>query len=323
MLLALIEVLVVLIPVLITVAYITLLERKVLASMQRRVGPNSVGVFGILQPFSDALKLLVKEIVVPQQAHRTLFCLGPSITLISALLGWAIIPFGTSLVISDIQLGWLFYLAVASLGIYGVIFGGWAGNSVYNLLGGIRSTAHMISYELVLGGSALAALILASSFNFISIIESQSSIWFAVPLIPVFLIFLISGLAEVNRTPFDLVEAESELVGGFFTEYSGFLFVFYFLGEYSNIALISTIAASLWLGGYLLPGSFAIISGIIIGIKSLLLIFSIIWIRGTLPRLRFDQLMDLNWKILLPVVFALITLMISIYIILLLSCYIT
>jgi NADH:ubiquinone oxidoreductase subunit H len=316
MLVHLIEILAVLVPVLITVAYITLLERKVLASMQRRVGPNYVGIFGILQPFSDALKLLVKEIVLPQQAQTALFCLAPAITLISALLGWAIIPFGSSLVISDLELGWLFYLAVASLGIYGVIFGGWAGNSVYNLLGGIRSTAHMISYELVLGGAALGALVLANSFNFFEIIEEQSYIWFAVPLIPLFLIFLISGLAEINRTPFDLVEAESELVSGFHTEYSGFLFVFFYLAEYSNLALISTIASCLWLGGYSTTFTFFMVPSVILGLKSLLLIFTIIWIRGTLPRLRFDLLMNFGWKVLLPVVFGLLTFVLSIYILL-------
>lgn len=316
MLISLIDILVVIVPVLITVAYITLLERKVLASMQRRVGPDTVGVFGILQPFADALKLLVKEIVVPQQAQTTLFLLAPSITLISALIGWAVIPYGSSLVIADIELGWLFYLAVASVGIYGIIFGGWAGNSAYALLGGLRSTAHMISYELVLSGAALGALLLGSSFNLSHLISLQSYIWFAVPLIPLFLIFLISGLAEINRTPFDLVEAESELVSGFMTEHGGFVFVFYFLAEYSNIALISAISATLWLGGYTLPiiNEPYYLSGIVLGVKALLLVLTVIWVRGTLPRLRFDQLMYACWSIFLPLVFGLVTLILSIYV---------
>lgn len=316
MLISLLDVLVVLIPVLISVAYVTLLERKVLASMQRRVGPDTVGIFGILQPFADALKLLVKEIVVPVQAQAVLFIIAPSITLISALVGWAIIPYGSALIIADLELAWLFYLAVASVGIYGIIFGGWAGNSAYSLLGGIRSTAHLISYELVLGGAALGALILGSSFNLTTIVHLQSYVWFAIPLLPLFLIFLISGLAEINRTPFDLVESESELVSGFMTEHGGFVFVFYFLAEYSNIMLISTITAILWLGGFLIPGIPYIFSGFVLGVKALSLITAVIWVRGTLPRMRFDQLMYMAWSVLLPVVFALITFTISICVVL-------
>lgn len=312
--LSLFDVLIVLLPVLITVAYITLLERKVLASMQRRVGPDTVGVFGMLQPFADALKLLVKEIIIPQQAQTSLFLLAPAITLISALIGWAIIPYGPSLSITNLDLGWLFYLAVASVGVYGIIFGGWAGNSVYSLLGGIRSTAHLISYELVLGGAALTPLILGGSFNFMNIVELQSISWYFLPLLPIFLIFLISALAEINRTPFDLVEAESELVSGFMTEHSGFVFVAYFLAEYSNIALISCITTLLWLGGASIPfvGHIAFISGTVLGFKALLLMFTVIWVRGTLPRLRFDQLMYSSWSIFLPIVFALFTLSFSI-----------
>lgn len=307
-----IDILAVLLPVLVTVAYITLLERKVLASMQRRVGPDTTGVFGILQPFADALKLLVKEIVIPAQSPAALFILAPVITLISALIGWSVVPYGPSLVIADLDLGWLFYLAVASVGVYGIIFGGWAGNSAYALLGGIRSTAHLISYELVLGGAALGALLLGGTFNLSMLSELQTYTWYAIPLIPLFLIFLVSGLAEINRTPFDLVEAESELVSGFMTEHGGFVFVFYFLAEYSNIALISSITATLWLGGYTMFTTLPYVGGIVIGVKSLLLILTVIWVRGTLPRLRFDQLMYACWSIFLPLVFALIVLVLSI-----------
>lgn len=313
MIISLIDVLVVLLPVLISVAYVTLLERKILASMQRRVGPDTVGLFGSLQPFADALKLLVKEIVVPQSSQISLFWIAPAITLISALIGWAVIPYGTSLIIADLDLGWLFYLAVASVGVYGIIFGGWAGNSAYSLLGAIRSTAHLISYELVLGGAAFGALVFSSSFNLITIVENQNYIWYAIPLIPLFLIFLISGLAEINRTPFDLVEAESELVSGFFTEHGSFPFVAFFLAEYSNIILISSITSTLWLGGYSLPyiGDLFYFSGFVLGLKALLLVFMVIWVRGTLPRMRFDQLMYACWSIFLPLVFALVTLIIS------------
>lgn len=316
MLTSLIDVLAVLLPVLITVAYVTLLERKALASMQRRIGPDTVGLYGVGQPFADALKLLVKELVMPQQAQKTMFVISPAIALITALLGWAVIPFGSGLVISDLELGWLFYLAAASVGVYGIIFSGWSGNSVFAFMGALRSTAQLISYELALGAAALASLVLAGTFNLSLIVEEQQAVWYAIPLLPVFLLFLITCLAEVNRTPFDLAEAESELVAGFFTEHSAFLFVAFFLAEYCSIALISTITAILWLGGYAAPfvsGStwFFNLSGMVLGIKVVSLIFGIIWVRGTLPRLRYDQLMSLCWFILLPVVFGLIVLVFS------------
>ncbi|BEJ18286.1 NADH dehydrogenase subunit 1 (mitochondrion) [Cutaneotrichosporon sp. HIS471] len=249
-LLDLLQVLVVLVPILLAVAFITVIERKVMGSIQRRVGPNKVGYYGVLQPFADALKLVVKETVVPAHATKSLFFLAPVITLVFRLLGWAVIPFGAGLRISDFPLGILYTLAISSIGIYGVLFAGWAANSKYAFLGSLRSTAQMISYELVLSASILTVILLAGTFNMTGIIEAQESVWFIVPLLPLFIIFFISALAETNRTPFDLPEAESELVAGFFTEHSGMIFVFFFLGEYTSIVLMSCLTRILFLGGY-------------------------------------------------------------------------
>ncbi len=223
-----IDVLLVLLPILLSVAFMTIIERKQLAAHQRRVGPNTTGYYGILQPFSDALKLVVKETVVPSQSNKILFYLSPIFTLIFSLLGWGIIPFGQGLAISDFSLGILYTLALSSLGVYGILFAGWSANSKYAFLGSLRSTAAMISYELILSSSILIIIILTGSFNFTTIIENQQSIWFIFPLFPVFIIYFISILAETSRTPFDLQEAESELVAGFFTEHSSVPFVFFF-----------------------------------------------------------------------------------------------
>jgi NADH-ubiquinone oxidoreductase chain 1 len=317
LLINLIDVLCVLLPVLLSVAFMTIIERKQLAAHQRRVGPNTVGYYGILQPFSDALKLILKETIIPSQSNKVLFYLAPVSTLVFSLLGWGIIPFGQGLTISDFSLGILYTLALSSLGIYGVLFAGWSANSKYAFLGSLRSTAAMISYELILSSAILIIILLTGSFNFTTIIEHQQSIWFIVPLLPVFIFYFISILAETSRTPFDLQEAESELVAGFFTEHSSVPFVFFFLGEYSSIVLFSCITAILFLGGYNMPelfvnDSFINIQSIILGIKTCVFCFMFVWFRATLPRLRYDQLIELCWLNLLPVAVAFIILVPSI-----------
>lgn len=313
----LLEVLIVLVPVLLIVAFMTIIERKQLAAMQRRVGPNTVGYYGILQPFSDALKLILKETIIPAQSNKTLFYLAPIVTLIFSLLGWGVIPFGQGLALSDFSMGILYTLALSSLGIYGVLFAGWSANSKYAFLGSLRSTAAMISYELILSSAVIIVIMLTGSFNFSTIIESQQSIWFVVPLFPVFIFFFISILAETSRTPFDLQEAESELVAGFFTEHSSIIFVFFFLAEYCSIVLMSTLTAILFFGGYNLPelfvnDSFINLQSVILGLKTCLFCFCFVWFRATLPRLRYDQLMVFCWTQLLPIAVALIILVPSI-----------
>jgi NADH-ubiquinone oxidoreductase chain 1 len=307
----LIDVLTILLPVLLSVAFMTIIERKQLSAMQRRVGPNTVGWYGVLQPFSDALKLILKETVVPSQANKVLFFLAPVSTLVFSLLGWGIIPFGQGLAIIDFSMGILYTVALSSLGVYGILFSGWSSNSKYSLLGSLRSSAAMISYELILSAAILIIILLAGTFNFTMIIESQQAIWFIVPLLPIFIFYFIAVLAETSRTPFDLQEAESELVSGFMTEYSAVPFVFFFLGEYSSIVLFSCITSILFLGGYNMPELFVNntifnIQSLILGFKTCLFCFLFVWFRATLPRLRWDQLMDLCWLNLLPVAVAFI-----------------
>lgn len=306
---SLLEVLIVLVPILLAVAFMTIIERKVLASMQRRVGPNKVGYYGVLQPFSDALKLVVKETVIPQHSTKSLFFLAPIISLIFSLLGWAVIPFGSGITLSDFSLGILYSLAISSIGVYGVLFAGWSANSKYAFLGSLRSTAQMISYELIYSSAVLAVILMTGTFNFIKIIEMQQSVWFVVPLLPLFIMFFISALAETNRTPFDLPEAESELVAGFFTEHSGMIFVFFFLAEYCSIVLMSTFTAILFFGGYLMPelvvnNTFINIQSIVLGLKTCAFCFLFVWFRATLPRLRYDQLMQFCWVGMLPMIIA-------------------
>ena len=313
----LIDVLVILLPVLLSVAFMTIIERKQLAAHQRRVGPNTVGYYGILQPFSDALKLIVKETIIPSQSNKILFYLAPVFTLIFSLLGWGIIPFGQGLTLSDFSMGILYTLALSSLGVYGVLFAGWSANSKYAFLGSLRSTAAMISYELILSSAILIIILLTGSLNYTKIIESQEAIWFIIPLLPVFIFYFISILAETSRTPFDLQEAESELVAGFFTEHSSIIFVFFFLAEYSSIVLFSTITAILFLGGYNIPelfinNSFINLQSIILGLKTCIFCYMFVWFRATLPRLRYDQLIEFCWLNLLPVAVAFIILIPSI-----------
>ena len=321
------EVLIVLVPILLSVAFVTIAERKTMGSMQRRLGPNYVGYYGILQPFADALKLLIKETIIPSHANKILFYIGPILTLVFGLLGWAVIPFGPGLALSDLNLGILYSLTVSSLGVYGILIAGWSANSKYAFLGSLRSTAQMISYELVLSSIILIVILIIGKFNLTSIIEFQNSIWLGLPLLPLFVLFFIGTLAETNRAPFDLPEAESELVAGFMTEHSAAIFVFFFLAEYANIILISSLMTILFLGGYLLPipnylnflefigninnmklyefvlGS---IRGLSLGFKVSFFLFLFIWVRASFPRIRFDQLISLCWTVLLPIVFGII-----------------
>lgn len=309
----LLEGLSVIVPALLAVAFMTIIERKVLAAMQRRVGPNTVGYYGILQPFADALKLIVKETVVPAQSNKILFYLAPVIAILVSLLGWAVIPFGQGLALSDFSLGVLYTLTLSSFGIYGILFAGWSANSKYAFLGGLRSTAAMISYELILSSAIIIIIFLSGSFNYTKIVEAQQAIWFIVPLFPVFILFFIAILAETSRTPFDLQEAESELVAGFFTEHSSIIFVLFFLAEYSSIVLFSSITAILFLGGYNLPeifvnNSYINLQSIVLGLKTCLFCFLFVWFRATFPRVRFDQIIVFCWTMLLPVVMAFIIL---------------
>jgi NADH-ubiquinone oxidoreductase chain 1 len=325
-LISIIEGLLVIVPALLSVAFVTISERKTMASMQRRLGPNNVGYYGLLQAFADALKLLLKEYVAPTQANIILFFLGPVITLIFSLLGYLVVPFGSGLFISDFNLGILYMLAVSSLSTYGILLAGWSANSKYAFLGSLRSTAQLISYELLLSSVILLVILLTGSLNLITIIESQRVVTFLLPLLPLFLIFFICSIAETNRAPFDLAEAESELVSGFMTEHSASIFVFFFLAEYASIVLICVLNSILFLGGYLgivsldpminiLNLLFNVKNTILydilvhisssplnLALKTAFLIFVFIWVRASFPRIRFDQLMSVCWTVLLPVI---------------------
>ena len=315
MLTNLLIILIILIPALLSVAFMTIIERKELAAMQRRVGPNSVGIYGILQPFADALKLILKENIIPAQSNKVIFYLAPVSSLIFSLLGWGIIPFGPGLTIFDYSMGILYTLAFSSLGVYGILFAGWSANSKYSFLGSLRSTAAMISYELVLSSTIIVIIIVTGNLNLTKIVEFQESIWLIFPLSILFILFFISILAETSRTPFDLQEAESELVGGFFTEHSSVPFVFFFLSEYSSIVLFSSLTSILFLGGYnfdigQLDNIFELfnnfvsnilsLTGLILGIKTCMICFIFVLARATLPRLRYDQLMQFCWLHSLP-----------------------
>ena len=311
---SIIEVILVTVPALMVVAFTTVAERKTMASMQRRLGPNIVGYYGLLQAFADALKLLLKEYVAPTQANTILFFLGPIITLIFSLLGYAVIPYAAGLTIGDINLGILYTLAVSSLSTYGILLAGWSANSKYAFLGSLRSTAQLISYELILSSAILLVVLFTSSLNLTVNVESQKIIYFFFPLFPVFIMFFIGAIAETNRAPFDLAEAESELVSGFMTEHSSVIFVFFFLAEYASIVLICIFTSTLFLGGYLISISsdFFIVQGFFnalsLGFKACFMIFVFIWVRASFPRIRFDQLMSYCWTVLLPIVIALIIL---------------
>ena len=334
---SLIEVVLVLVPALIGIAYVTIAERKTMASMQRRLGPNVVGYYGLLQAFADALKLLLKEYVAPTQANIILFFLGPVITLIFSLLGYAVIPYGPGLTVNDFSLGIYYLLAVSSLATYGILLAGWSANSKYAFLGSLRSTAQLISYELILSSAILLVVLLTGSLNLTVNIEAQKVVIFALPLLPIFMIFFIGCIAETNRAPFDLAEAESELVSGFMTEHSAAIFVFFFLAEYASIVLICIFTSILFLGGYLTIFSLhyllnimyyinielyfmdinmnifivmfqGLVYSLSLGLKSCVLIFVFIWVRASFPRIRFDQLMSYCWTVLLPIIIGFIIL---------------
>ena len=292
------------VPVLVSVAFLVYLERKVLGAVQLRKGPNVVGPFGILQSFADVLKLLTKENLLPSSSNKFLFIFAPMLTLILSLIAWAVIPISSTYVIANINIGILYLFAVSSFGVYGVIIAGWASNSKYPFLGALRSAAQMISYEVSIGFVIITVLICVGSLNLIDIVESQKNMWFAIPLLPMFVIFIISALAETNRLPFDLPEDEATLVAGFFTEYSSISFGLFFLAEYANMILMSSLTVILFLGGWYppidifplnaIPGIFWFV------IKVFLILFVFLWVRATYPRYRYDQLMRLGWKIFLP-----------------------
>lgn len=343
-LISVLENIILMLPALLVVAYVTVAERKTMASMQRRLGPNAVGYYGLLQAFADALKLILKEYVAPTQANLILFFLGPIVTLIFSLLGYAVIPYGPGLSLSDMELGILFMLAVSSLATYGILLAGWSANSKYAFLGSLRSTAQLISYELVLSSVLLIIIMITNSLNLNVNVQFQKIVWLALPLFCILIIFFIGAVAETNRAPFDLAEAESELVSGFMTEHAAVIFVFFFLAEYGSIVLMCIFTSILFLGGYLvnleypyflyyidesISGNLSenlklysimreekwdfhslngLLYSVVLGVKTSLMVFLFIWVRASFPRIRFDQLMSFCWTILLPILFGFIVL---------------
>ena len=301
----LIKILAIIVPIMISVAYLTYVERKVIGAIQLRRGPNVVGPFGLLQPLADGLKLFSKEIIVPSGSNRGVFIAAPCITFILALVAWAVIPFDQDMVLADINVGILYLFAISSLGVYGVLMAGWASNSRYAFLGGLCSAAQMVSYEVSMGFVIVTVLLLAGSLNLSTIVNAQKDIWFVVPLFPMAIIFFVSTLAETNRHPFDLPEAEAELVAGFNVEYSGMPFALFFLGEYANMILMASMTTILFLGGWLPPMDLPIFTWIPgpiwFAIKIIFILFIFLWVRATFPRYRYDQLMRLGWKVFLPI----------------------
>ena len=300
------QILMVVVPLLIGVAYLTYAERKVIGAMQLRRGPNVVGPYGLFQPIADGMKLFFKETIIPTGANKLVFILAPMLTFVLALVAWAVIPVGEGLVISDINVGILYLFAVASLGVYGILMAGWASNSKYAFLGAIRSAAQMVSYEVSMGFVIITVLLVAGSLNLSEIVRAQEeTLWFVIPLFPMAVIFFISTLAETNRHPFDMPEAEAELVSGYNVEYSAMTFALFFLGEYANMILMAGMTTILFLGGWLPPFDIApfnwVPGPIWFIIKMCFILFIFLWVRATFPRYRYDQLMRLGWKVFLPI----------------------
>jgi NADH-quinone oxidoreductase subunit H len=312
----LVFIIVIALPVILTVAYLTLAERKVIGYMQVRLGPNRVGPYGLLQPFADVLKLLVKEIVVPSGANKFLFILAPMLSLMPALAAWAVIPFSPDVVLADVNAGLLYVMAITSMGVYGVIIAGWASNSKYAFLGAMRSAAQIVSYEIAMGFALVCVLMVSQSLNLSDIVNQQARGRFAeaglnllswnwLPLLPMFLVYFISGVAETNRSPFDVAEGESEIVAGFHVEYSGMTFALFFLAEYMNMILIAALASIMFLGGWLSPIDSPFFNAIPpfvwLVLKIGFMLFLFLWFRATFPRYRYDQIMRLGWKVFIPV----------------------
>ncbi|HJS31834.1 MAG TPA: NADH-quinone oxidoreductase subunit NuoH [Alphaproteobacteria bacterium] len=298
------QILAIVVPLLVAVAFLTLAERKVIAAMQLRRGPNVVGPFGVLQPFADGLKLLLKETVIPSGANRIVFIAAPMLTFTLSLVAWAVIPFDVGVVLADINVGILYLFAISSLSVYGIIMAGWASNSKYAFLGALRSAAQMVSYEVSIGFVIITVLLCVGSLNITDIVLAQKNVWFFAPLLPMFVIFFVSALAETNRSPFDLPEGESEIVAGYFVEYSSMSFALFFLGEYAAMILMSAMTSILFLGGWLPPIDVAPLNWIPgpvwFALKVSFCLFMFLWVRATLPRYRYDQLMRLGWKVFLP-----------------------
>jgi len=311
----LLKVVLIAVPIILCVAYLTYWERKMIGAMHVRMGPNRVGFRGLLQPFADVFKLLSKELIMPSKSNKVLFVVAPVVTLMPALAAWAIIPFGPDLVLSNVNAGLLFLMAITSVGVYGVIVAGWASNSKYALLGGMRAAAQMVSYELAIGFVMITVLLVSGSLNMSEIVLGQDKGWFAgnginfmswnwLPLLPLFVIYVVSSVAETNRHPFDVVEGESEIVAGPMVEYSGTAFALFFLGEYANMILLSAVASIMFLGGWLPPidaAPFTWVPGWLwLGIKTFCVVSLFIWFRATFPRYRYDQIMRLGWKVFIP-----------------------
>jgi NADH-quinone oxidoreductase subunit H len=298
------KIIVLTIPLLLGVAFLVLAERKVMASMQRRKGPNVTGIFGIFQSIADGLKLLVKEPVLPSSANLVIFLFAPILTFLLSQVAWAVIPFGEGLVLADLNVGLLYIFAISSLGVYGIIMAGWSSNSKYAFLGSLRSAAQMVSYEVSIGLIIITVLLCTGSLNLSEIVLAQTHVWFCIPLFPLLIMFFISCLAETNRAPFDLPEAEAELVAGYNVEYSSMGFALFFLGEYANMIVMSSLCTLFFLGGWLPPFNITLfywIPGIFwFGLKVVVFLFTFIWVRAAFPRYRYDQLMRLGWKVLLP-----------------------
>jgi NADH-quinone oxidoreductase subunit H len=301
---ALVKIIIIVLPLMLAVAYLTYAERKIIGWMQVRIGPNRVGYQGLLQPIADAVKLLMKEIIIPSGANKGLFILGPMLAIAPALAAWAVIPFSDKWVLANIDAGLLYVMAITSMGVYGVIVAGWASNSKYAFLGAMRSAAQIVSYEIAMGFALVGVLMASQSLNLVDIVNGQAGgihHWYFLPLFPLFMVYLISGVAETNRAPFDVAEGESEIVAGFHVEYSGMAFAVFFLAEYANMILIATLTTLMFLGGWLSPFTFLPDGFLWWALKVAFVLFLFLWFRATFPRYRYDQIMRLGWKVFIPI----------------------